>query len=393
MTLLEAPLPPRWRATTIGADADVLTGFPFPSQGYSQSGPRLVRGSNVKRGVLDWADAVTKRWPEVTGKLARYQLAVDDVIVAMDGALVGRSYAVISERDLPALLLQRVARLRSSSIDHGLLLCWIGSPWFARHVDANKTHTAIPHISPADIRGFHVRVPEDPAEQRAIAEALEDVGRLIVALERLIRKKRDIKLGSMQKLLTGQTRLAGFQRPWRPKSLGELLSYEHPNRYLVSTADYAPAGGVPVLTAGKTFILGHTLETDGIYDAGSVVIFDDFTTSSRYVDFPFKAKSSAMKMLTARLGVADLRFVGERMQLINFPIADHKRRWISEYQYLAVSTPEIDEQEAIASVLSDMDAEIVAFEDELAKMKDIKRGMLQALLSGRARLVGRKVAA
>jgi type I restriction enzyme, S subunit len=163
------------------------------------------------------------------------------------------------------------------------------------------------------------------------------------------------------------------------------LAYEQPSPYLVSSTEYSASGEVPVLTAGKTFVLGYTNETHGIYSALPVIIFDDFTTASKYVTFPFKAKSSAMKMLNAKAGV-NLRFVYERMNLIDFPIADHKRRWIAEFSKLEVATPGFAEQKAIAGVIADVDGEIAALERRLELARAIKTAMMQELLTGRTRL-------
>lgn len=221
-------------------------------------------------------------------------------------------------------------------------------------------------------------------DQRRILRPLRDCDRYNDALERKLGKEQAIKHGLMQQLLTGRTRLPGFSEPWEGRQLGELLAYEQPGRYLVSTTDYAVAG-TPVLTAGKTFLLGYTPDRHGIYKALPVVIFDDFTTDSKYVNFPFKAKSSAMKMLTARPGV-DLRYVYERMQLIHFVAVDHKRRWIAEYSKLQVDVPNFCEQRAIVAVLSDADSRIEKLRDRLAKSVAVKQGMIQQLFAARTPL-------
>ena len=181
---------------------------------------------------------------------------------------------------------------------------------------------------------------------------------------------------------------ASTQTSWRTWRLGDLLKYEQPGRYLVRSTDYSERGKYPVLTAGKTFLLGYTNEPDGAYTAHPVIIFDDFTTASKYVDFDFKAKSSAMKMLTARAGEADLRFMYERMQLIKYPIFDHKRRWIAEFSKIEIEAPEFSEQIAIAEIANDLAAHIAALERLIAKKQAIKQGMMQQLLTGRARLPG-----
>lgn len=238
-------------------------------------------------------------------------------------------------------------------------------------------------LSIATLRTLRFRCP-NKAEQDRLVATLDDIDDQVAALERVIAKREATKQGMMQQLLTGRTRLPGFSKPWHHVPLGDLLSYEQPGRYLVASTEYADTG-VPVLTAGKTFLLGYTHERHGIYDAVPVIIFDDFTTASKFVDFPFKAKSSAMKMLTARENV-DLRFVYERMQLINFVVVDHKRRWIAEYSKLDVEVPEPDEQRAISLVMADADGEIGALQARLTKARAIKQGITQQLLTGRVRL-------
>jgi type I restriction enzyme S subunit len=242
-------------------------------------------------------------------------------------------------------------------------------------------------IQPRQALAIEVYVPIDRSEQRAIATALSDVDSLLAGIDRLIAKRRDLKQAVMQQLLTGRTRLPGFEGEWEVKRLGELLAYEQPTEYLVRSSDYNDANSVPVLTAGKTFILGYTDEKHGIVADLPVVIFDDFTTATKYVTFPFKVKSSAMKLLRPRGGDVDLKFVYEIMQLVEFKLSEHKRHWISEFQHLEVLMPSVEERAAITAVLSDMDAELAALEARRDKTLDLKLGMMQELLTGRTRLV------
>ena len=229
--------------------------------------------------------------------------------------------------------------------------------------------------------------PKNIAEQRAIAEALSDVDGLIAALDKKIAKKRLLKQGAMQQLLTGKKRLPGFTDKWKYVALEHLLEYEQPTKYLVQSTDYIESG-TPVLTAGKTFVLGYTAENKGIYTNLPVIIFDDFTTDSKYVTMPFKAKSSAMKMLQLKDRRYNLRLVYELMQLIQFPLYDHQRYWISEYSKLQVYIPsDFEEQQAIATILSDMDKEIADLEAQRDKYRLLKSGMMQKLLTGQIRLV------
>lgn len=112
------------------------------------------------------------------------------------------------------------------------------------------------------------------------------------------------------------------------KKLDAILDYSQPGKYLVKSIDYSDDYATPVLTAGKTFVLGFTNETDGIYPASKkspVIIFDDFTTDFKWVDFPFKAKSSGMKMLTPSSNENSFRYVFYAMTRIGFKPLDHKR--------------------------------------------------------------------
>ena len=248
------------------------------------------------------------------------------------------------------------------------------------------TGSGVPTLNRNDVHDFKVPIPPFE-EQSAIAEALSDVDALISSLDELIAKKRNIKQGAMQELLTGKRRLPGFSGKWETKKLGDLLAYEQPTKYLVKDTEYNDNNDIPVLTAGKTFILGYTNEQAGIFNNVPVIIFDDFTMANKYIVFSFKAKSSAMKMLKPKDINVNLRFVFEKMQLIELPLGDHKRYWISEYQNLEIEIPKQEEQSAIASVLSDMDAEIEQLERKRDKYKQVKQGMMQELLTGKTRLI------
>lgn len=260
--------------------------------------------------------------------------------------------------------------------------------FYAEYINAlvsfSLESTGVPQLTAPQVRPYLLAFPP-PEEQRAIARVLEATDDHITSLERMIAKKQSIKQGLMQELLTGRTRLPGYTEDWHQRYLGDLLSYEQPGPFLVETGTQLDSGNVPVLTAGKTFLLGYTNDTHGVYTDTPVVIFDDFTTDSKFVNFHFKAKSSAMKILSARSGI-DLRFIYERMQLINFPVGEHKRHWISEYSKLAVDIPDIVEQRSISAVVTNVEGELSLLRRRLLKAQSIKQGMMQELLTGRTRL-------
>lgn len=174
---------------------------------------------------------------------------------------------------------------------------------------------------------------------------------------------------------------------WQYKELGELLDYEQPTNYIVDSEDYRDYYPTPVLTAGKTFILGHTDENFGVYQKLPVIIFDDFTTAHKFVDFPFKVKSSAMKILKAKKNV-NIKFIYGWMQSHPYIVGEHKRNYLSEYQYQDVLLPSFSEQNRIVSVLETWDKAIEKLSKKLEIKKQIKKGLMQDLLTGKKRLMG-----
>jgi type I restriction enzyme, S subunit len=166
---------------------------------------------------------------------------------------------------------------------------------------------------------------------------------------------------------------------WTQTPLGCCLDYQQPTPYLVTDTTYSPAFKTPVLTAGKTFILGYTDEAHGIFSEGlPVIIFDDFTTATQFVDFPFKAKSSAMKILEAKNGI-DIKFMYETLQNLSFEVGAHERHWISTFAPMLVSVPKNAEQQKIADCLSSLDELIAAQARKVDALKTHKKGLMQQL--------------
>ena len=148
--------------------------------------------------------------------------------------------------------------------------------------------------------------------------------------------------------------------------LGDCLDYEQPTKYIVKSKEYKDTG-LPVLTAGQTFILGYTDEENGVFHASEenpVIIFDDFTTSFHWVDFDFKIKSSAMKMLRVKDGVdVSFRFIYYAMKCIKYQTLEHSRQWISKYSQLEIPCPPLEVQTEIVRILdkfTQLEAELEA---------------------------------
>ncbi|MEN9666066.1 MAG: hypothetical protein RLZZ326_2429 [Planctomycetota bacterium] len=160
-----------WMNTTIGDHVELLTGEAFKSSGFSDSGVRVARGDNVKEGEFEWGDK-TRYWPTVSADLERYLLSDGDVLLGMDGSKVGKNWVQVRPKDLPCLLVQRVARLRGKeTLDQGFLRFLIGNPAFRDYVHRVRTGTSIPHISGGQIKSYQIRLPP-LSQQKRIAHIL-----------------------------------------------------------------------------------------------------------------------------------------------------------------------------------------------------------------------------
>ncbi len=150
---------------------------------------------------------------------------------------------------------------------------------------------------------------------------------------------------------------------WCVCRLEDIVDFEQPQKYIVSSTDYSNDYYTPVLTAGKSFIIGYTDETFGVYNTLPVIIFDDFTTESKFVDFAFKVKSSAMKILTVKKPIIT-QFIHAFMRITHLIGDTHKRYWISEYSKLHIMLPPLEEQERIVQT-------VMSFESTLEDIKSL----------------------
>jgi len=139
----------------------------------------------------------------------------------------------------------------------------------------------------------------------------------------------------------------------------DYVAYEQPQKYIVHDSNYLPYSKVliPVLTANQSFILGYTSENDGVYKKGDCIIFDDFTNESKYVNFPFKVKSSALKILQTKEGLL-LKFFYEYLQFLNFEAINHKRHYLSEVAITEINVPDLKKQSYVCKVLSSVDIKL-----------------------------------
>ena len=189
-------------------------------------------------------------------------------------------------------------------------------------------------------------------------ERISIQSKIIDKLQSLIKGIRDDVFGKLRKNI-------GFNAV-----VGDVLDYEQPQSYIIEDTEYTNEG-TPVLTANKAFVLGYTLETDGIYDKGDCIIFDDFTLDCKYVDFPFKVKSSAIKILTAK-NKELLHYTFEFLKYLDLSTEEHKRHYIAETQNQEFILPTEQMVKTIAHIFSILSLRMetaVKQRDEFEKQK------------------------
>ena len=245
-------------------------------------------------------------------------------------------------------------------------------------------------FSIGDATFFEMPIPvPSSSEQHAIGSFFSRLDNLITLHQRKYDKLVIFKKSMLEKMFpkdgesVPEIRFAGFTDPWEQRKLGELFDYEQPQPYIVRGTEYDDSFPTPVLTAGQSFVLGYTNEKQGIKMASPehpVIIFDDFTTSSHFVDFPFKVKSSAMKLLTLRDKNEDIHFAYQVLQNIAYTPVSHERHWISKFATFATLMPECkSEMQAIGHFMSNLDGLITLHQRKLELLQNIKKSLLDEM--------------
>jgi restriction endonuclease S subunit len=171
-----------------------------------------------------------------------------------------------------------------------------------------------------------------------------------------------------------------MRKDWAECTFEDLLDYEQPTKFIVNSDKYDDSYKTPVLTAGKSFIKGYTNETEGIFSNLPVIIFDDFTTASQFVDFPFKVKSSAMKILVPTSELVNMKFMYYCMQVNQVRSDTHKRYWISVYAKKKFLLPPLAQQKAILLKIEELFSDLDKGIEDLNKAKDQLKIYRQAVL-------------
>jgi type I restriction enzyme, S subunit len=401
-----------WKHVELGEHIDLLTGNPFKSAEYSENGEgvRLLRGDNVVQGAIRWDDA--RHWPndKISG-LERYHLAEDDVVVALDRTWVkaGLKAAKIKRSDLPCMLVQRVARIRAvSTLDQKFLAAIIQSHRFVEMVKSSKTETAVPHISPNDIREFVINRPPLP-EQRKIAEIL---GAWDEALEKLIalREAKARRLEGIAQRLLAPSRAIGRGVPrsnWTPSSFGEVFEERQDKNAGLGADDVVTVGKYAIRKQSEHFtrsVASKDLSNywtispgDFVYDPMSVY-YGAIGRYSGSADGIVSPAYRAIKLspevdpefMVALIRTHHIRFLLEtRSSQGN---KEGKRRLLQrdEFESIEFKLPPVETQRKIAAKLAVFRSDFDLTAREFESLTRQKRGLMQKLLTGEWRVSSKK---
>ena len=212
------------------------------------------------------------------------------------------------------------------------------------HIEQYSTGSGVPTLNRNYVHRHKTFIPK-LKEQNKIAAFLSLLDERIATQNKIIDKLQSLIKGIRNDVFGKLRKNIGFNAV-----VGDVLDYEQPQPYIVENTEYT-AEGIPVLTANKAFVLGYTSETNGIYDKGDCILFDDFTLDCKYVDFPFKVKSSAIKILTAK-NKELLRYTFEFLKYLDLSTDEHKRHYIAETQNQGIILPTEQMVKTIAHIFS-----------------------------------------
>ena len=316
----------------------------------------------------------------------RYLFDEEAVLTVGDGVGTGKVFHYVDGKyDLH----QRVYRMFDFGKDiTAKYFFYYFSNNFYNRVIAMTAKTSVDSVRYEMIAGMDICTPSIK-EQKFVSELFESLDHLITLHQRKLGKLKIIKKSMLENLFpengekTPRIRFSGFTEDWEQRKLGEIFKYEQPQAYIVKSTEYNDTNEIPVLTAGQSFILGFTDEEFGIKEVSEnnpVIIFDDFTTSSHYVDFSFKVKSSAMKLLTLNNQKDNMNCTFNALQGVAYVPISHERHWISTFAKFDVLLPKSDdEQELIGDFFVIIDRFITLHQSKLEKLQKIKKSMLERM--------------
>ena len=367
-------VPSSWVWTTVGEISQSIL-YGVSESAKSQGAYRLLRITDIQDNTVNW-DTVPFTDYE-NEKAEAYLLKDGDILFARTGATVGKSYLVnsLKEKAIYASYLIRV------QTNHYVLPAFVKyffeSGFYREQVLGNSVGIGQPNVNGTILSNLELPIPPIMEQKRIVKELgewlsiidkiEEGKGRIQKVISLAKSKVLDLaihgklvsqdptdepacellkRINPKVETISDNGHYQKLPEGWAVCQLDSIISYEQPTPYIVKSTDYDDTYTTPVLTAGKSFIIGHTNEKNGIYEKLPCIIFDDFTTDSKLVDFPFKVKSSAMKILQVKENI-NIEYIAMFMSITRLIGDTHKRYWISEYSKIEIPIPPKNEQDRI----------------------------------------------
>ena len=359
------------------ADISSVIVYGVSESAKSEGKFKLLRITDIQDNAVNWNTVPYTDYPE--SKSENYILQAGDILFARTGATVGKSYLVDDDVPENAIYASYLIKVRvSNMIIPQYVKYFFESGFYWEQIANNSVGVGQPNVNGSSLGNLWVPIPPIQ-EQRRIVDKLVSwclmIDKISENQELITQQIEELRNHILNLAISGKLvaqepsdepaiellkkvnpaykpcdnrHYRNVPKGWAVCKFEDILEYEQPQQYIVNSTDYSDEYEIPVLTAGKSFIIGKTNEKSGVYKRLPVIIFDDFTTDSKYVDFPFKVKSSAIKILHAK-GNVNPQYIAYLMSVTRLIGDTHKRYWISEYSKIPIMLPPVNEQEKIVS--------------------------------------------
>ena len=354
-----------WEKTKFG---DIATGFDYGMNAAAKNYDgenKYIRITDIDEASSTYTD---KDIVSPDGILTdNYLVNNRDILLARTGASTGKSY-LYKKTDGKLYFAGFLIRANVTTHDPYFVFSQLHTHRYWRWVSIMSARSGQPGINSQEYSSFPIYITSIEEENK-IAKLLSLLDERIATQNKIIDKLQSLIKGIRNEVFGKLRKNIGFNAV-----VGDVLDYEQPQSYIVENTEYTNEG-TPVLTANKAFVLGYTLETDGIYDKGDCIIFDDFTLDCKYVDFPFKVKSSAIKILTAK-NKELLHYTFEFLKYLDLSTEEHKRHYIAETQNQEFIMPTEQMVKTIAHIFSTLSLRM----ETAVKQRDVFDKQKQYLL-------------
>ena len=333
----------------------------------------VLRMGNINRiGEIDWNNLV---YTSNQADIAKYSLKQDDLLFNRTNSAEWVGKTAIYKGNKNAIYAGYIIRIRTISVNADYINYVMNSSYHRAWCDEVKTDAVNQsNINAQKLSQFYIPIPPYKEQERIV----NSVQRWTTFIDNIEKEKSNLafsvtetkskildlaihgklvpqdptdepasellkRINPKAEFTCDNPHYRNLPEGWAVCRLEDIVEYEQPTAYIVSSTDYDDSYPIPVLTAGKSFLIGHTNDDEGIFSNLPCIIFDDFTTDSKLVNFPFKVKSSAMKILKVHKNV-NIEYVASFMSITRLIGDTHKRYWISEYSKLEIPLPPYKEQ-------------------------------------------------